>query len=152
MKIRISIFVALSMLLVLPAGSVYAQAKKVADYKITAIKIISFDEQTGKFGGEVDAEQWFGNALDISLFASIELTGPAGEFVPNRNVSVTVTEGKKIKLRKTAFPGVLSENGKYYIPVWLYGSMCDPVKLTAAVTGQQTRSTLSRTINFHCGE
>lgn len=152
MKKTIILFVALSVLLILTVGSVSAQAKKVADYKITAIKVISFDEQTGKFGSEVDAEQWFGNALDISLFATIELTGPAGEFVPNRNISITVTEGKKIKLRKTAYPGVLSEAGKYYIPVWLYGSMCDPVKLTATITGQRTQSRLSRTINFHCGE
>ncbi len=127
-------------------------AKKTPDYKIAAIKVVPFDEITGQFREPVDPEQWFGNDLSMSLFVTVELSGEAGGYVTSRNVRITVTEGKKIKLSKIAYPGVFSETGKYYVPVWLYGSMCDRVKITATVTGQKTRASLSRIVNFHCGE
>lgn len=126
--------------------------KPPAPYKITAIKVVPFDEILGQFREPVDPEQWFGNDLSMSLFVTIELTGDAGGYVPKRNVQITVREGKKVKLSRIAYPGVFSEQGKYYVPVWLYGSMCDIVKITASVTGQKPRSSLSRTVNFHCGE
>lgn len=134
------------------AAVVAQSAKKTPDYKIAAIKVVPFDEITGAFREPVDPEQWFGNDLSMSLFVTIELTGEAGGYATNRNVSITVTEGKKVKLRKIAYPGVFSEQGKYFVPLWLYGSMCDIVKITATVTGQKTRSTRTRTVNFHCGE
>jgi hypothetical protein len=129
-----------------------AKPKPKGLYTISAIKIVPFDEILGEFREPVDPEQWFGNDLSMSLFVTIELSGDPGGYVPKRNVQITVTEGKKIKLSRIAYPGVFSEQGKYYVPVWLYGSMCDPVKITASVTGQKTRSSLSRTVNFHCGE
>lgn len=144
--------VAAAALMVLASIGAHAQAKKVPDYKIAAIKVVPFDEITGAFRDPVDPEQWFGNDLSMSLFVTIELNGPAGEYVTNRNVSIRVTEGKKVKLSKIGYPGVFSETGKYFIPVWLYGSMCDIVKITASMTGQKSRSTMTRTVNFHCGE
>jgi hypothetical protein len=133
--------------------SVSAQPpKKAADYKITAINVVPFDEILGKFREPVEPDQWFGNDLSMSLLVTVELSGEPGGYVTSRNVSIRVTEGKKIKLQKIAYPGVFSETGKYYVPVWLYGSMCDIVKITATVTGQKTRATRTRTVNFHCGE
>ena len=64
------------------------KVKPVPPYKITDIKAVPFDEITGKFRDPVDPEQWFGNDLSMSLFVTIELTGPAGEFVPNRKVQI----------------------------------------------------------------
>ena len=121
-------------------------------YKITDIKVVPYDEITGKFRDPVDPEQWFGNDLSLSLFVTIELSGEAGGYAPKRNVQITVTEGKKVKLNKVSYPGVFSEQGKYYVPVWLYGSMCDVVKIRATITGQNTASTRTRNVNFHCGE
>jgi hypothetical protein len=88
----------------------------------------------------------------MSLLATIELTGPAEEFAPNRKVQIRVTEGKKVILTRLALPGVMSETGKYYVPVWIYGALCDIVKITASVTGQTKKSSRTRTVNFHCGE
>jgi len=139
--------------LVVLFGSAAAAAQKTPPpYKITDIKVVPFNEITGKFREPVDPEQWFGNDLSMSLFVTIELSGEAGGYAPKRNVQITVTEGKKVKLSKIGYPGVFSEQGKYYVPVWLYGSMCDIVRIKASITGQKTASTRTRTVNFHCGE
>jgi hypothetical protein len=149
---RILPFMILPLLLAMGATTSFSQKTKVAPYKITAINVVPFDEITGKFREPVEPDQWFGNDLSMSLFVTIELTGPPGEFVAERKVSIRAVEGKKVKLSRLGWPGVFSETGKYYVPVWLYGSMCDPVKITATMTGQTKKSTMSRTVNFHCGE
>lgn len=132
--------------------SLAQKAKAVAPYLITNISVTPFDEITGNFREPVTPDQWFGNDLSMSLLAKIELTGPAGEFVANRKVAIKVTEGKKVIVSRIGYPGVFSESGKYYVPVWIYGSLCDIVKISASMTGQTKKSSMSRTVNFHCGE
>jgi hypothetical protein len=135
------------------AGTVFAQkAKPIAPYTITDIKIVPFDEVTGTWREAVTAESSFGNDLSVSLLATVELSGPAGEFAENRRVSIRVTEGKKVKLTRLGYPGVFSETGKFYVPVFIYGPLCDDVKITATMTGQTKKSSRTRTVYFHCGE
>lgn len=146
----------LSTLLILAACPLAASAQKkpVAPYTITGIQVIPFSESTGEFApamADDDLGSFF-NDLSTSLLVKIEISGPAGEFVPNRNVSISVTEGKKVKLSKIGYPGVLNENGKFYVPVWLYGSMCDKVTIKASMIGQTKRSSKSRVVQFMCGE
>jgi len=130
-----------------------AQKEKPAKpYSITAIKIVSFDEINGKFGDEVTKETFFGNDLSTSLFATIELTGGKGDYASNRNVQLTVTQGKRVKQSRLAMPGILNDDGHYYIPLWIYGPICDDLKITASVTGQTKVATMSRTVSAHCGE
>ncbi|MBV9216588.1 MAG: hypothetical protein JO053_10450 [Acidobacteria bacterium] len=129
-----------------------AVAQKNAPYIVSSIKIVTFDEVTGKFGDEVTKDSSFGNDLSLSFFATIEISGEKGEYVPNRMVRVNVTEGKKEKLSRVAMPGILNDNGKYYIPIWIYGPVCDNLKITASVTGQTKVSTLSRSFSAYCGE
>ena len=129
-------------------------AQKVAPYKITAIRILPFNEISGKFEDELapDSGGGYFNDLSKSILALIEITGPKGEYADKRNVSIRVTEGRKLKLAKIAYPGVLSDTGKYYVPVWLYGSMCSKLTITATMTGQTTRSSMKRSLDFMCGE
>lgn len=145
-------FVFLTTLLLTFASVGFAQKKPVAPYTISAIKVVPFDEITGQFREPVTPDQWFGNDLSMSLLATIELSGPAGEFVANRKVSIKVTEGKKVLINRIGYPGVFSESGKYYVPVWIYGSLCDIVKISATMTGQTKKSSMTRKVNFHCGE
>lgn len=136
----------------LGTASAFAQKPKPsAQYKISSIKIVEFDENSGKFGDEVTKDSFFANDFSTSLFVTVELSGDPG-YVPARNVQLTVTEGRKVKLSKLARPGILGEEGKYYIPLWLYGPICDSLKIQATVAGQTTRSTMSRTVSAHCGE
>lgn len=144
--------IALLMFLLIVTTSTFAQ--KVGPYKITAIRVMPFDEVTGKFDAEMakDDQGGFFNDLSKSVLAMIEITGPAEQYATKRNVSIRVMEGRKLKLTRIANPGVLGTDGKFYVPVWLYGPMCDKVTISAAITGQTTPSSMKRTLGFMCGE
>lgn len=141
--------------MVLAFGVAMANAqKKAPDYKISNVKIMSFEGSTGEFGKEIvpGDETSFFNDLDVALFVVVEVTGEAGSFEAGRMVDVVVTEGKKVKLRQSTQIGIPNEQGKYFVPVWLDRSMCDSIKITAKITGQKTVSSKVRTVSFMCGE
>ena len=139
-------------------GAVSAMAqkapKKAPAYKITNIKMVPFNEASGKFEDEIsDANpRSFFNDLSMSLFVTFEISGEAGSFEDGRKIMISVTEGKKPKYTKTEQIGLIGEGGKYYVPAFLYGSMCDTVKITAKIIGQKTASAASRRVPFMCGE
>lgn len=131
-----------------------AQEKAAPDYKITNIKIVPFDSQTGEFQipiKPVDDRAFF-NDLAISLFVTVEISGQAGTFEDGRILSVTVTEGKKSKVKKTEQIGLIGDGGKFYFPIWLESAMCDEITITAKISGQKTASTMKRKVPFMCGE
>jgi hypothetical protein len=144
--------IALLLLVLVTATGTFAQ--KVGPYKITGIRIMPFDGNTGKFEDElaVDGRGGYFNDLDKAILAIIEITGPAGQYADKRGVSIRVTEGKKVKLSKIDYPGVMNENGKFYLPVFLYSAMCDQVTITATMTGQTQKSSMKRQLDFMCGE
>jgi len=138
-------------------GVTAAVAQKPApapDYKISAVKIVPFNEASGLFEDEytTTSDRSFFNDLSISLFVTVEISGEAGSFEAGRKVQITVTEGKKVKLTKIEQVGLIGDGGKYHIPVWLYSSMCSDVKITAKLIGQKTQSSKSRSVPFLCGE
>lgn len=128
--------------------------KKAPAYKITNIKMVPFNEASGKFEDEIsDADpRAFFNDLSISLFVTFEISGEAGSFEDGRKIFISVTEGKKSKYTKTEQIGLIGSEGRYYVPAFLYGSMCDTIKITAKITGQKTASSMSRRVPFMCGE
>ncbi len=133
----------------------FAQKPKPApDYKITAVKIVPFDEATGKFGDEIvkGSERAFFNDLSISLFVTVEISGQTGSFETGRNIAISVTEGKKSKFNKTQQVGLIGSDGKYFVPVFLYSSMCSDVTINARLSGQKTASSMTRKVPFLCGE
>lgn len=135
--------------------SAYAQKPKPAPaYRITAIKIVPFNEQTGKFEDELTnrSDRSFFNDLSISLFVTFEVSGEVGSFEAGRKIAITVTEGKKVKFSKSEQVGLIGSGGKYFVPVWLYSSMCSDVKITASLAGQKAGSTMTRRVPFLCGE
>ena len=132
----------------------FAQEKKAPDYTISSVKIIPFNSQNGKFEDEytTKSERSFFNELAISLFLTVEITGEAGSFEVGRKIQVTVMEGKKVKSKTVEQIGLLGDGGKFIVPIWLYSSMCDDIKITAKIIGQKTVSTKSRSVPFLCGE
>jgi hypothetical protein len=143
----------LSFVFTLTAVAVVAQ-KKAPDYKIAAINITPFNEATGKFEDVLtttDTRSFF-NDLSMSLFVTVEIAGEAGSFEAGRKVVISVTEGRKAKFNKTEQVGLIGEGGRYYIPVWLYGSMCSDVTIKARLVGQKTTSPVTRKVTFECGE
>jgi hypothetical protein len=127
---------------------------KAPDYKITNIKLVPFEETTGKFEDEITEAnpRSFFNDLSTSLFVTFEVSGKAGSFEAGRNIVISVTEGKKVKFSKTEQVGLIGSEGKYFVPVFLYSSMCSDVTITAKLTGQPTASSITRKVAFLCGE
>jgi len=128
-------------------------AQRIAPYKVTAIKILPFDEPTGKFEDEAKGnERGFFNDLDTSVLAVVEITGTPGKFASKRDLSVRVTQGRKVMISRIAQVGIPGDDGKYFVPIWINSPICDPVTITATVTGQTTRATMTRKLDAHCGE
>lgn len=143
------------MVLTVMSLAAYAQKPKPAPaYKLTGVKVVPFNEQTGKFEDELTAksDRSFFNDLSISLFVAFEVSGQAGSYESGRNLVINITEGKKLKLAKVAQIGLIGSDGKYYVPVFLYSSMCSNVNITAKIAGQRVVSSISRKVAFLCGE
>ena len=142
-----------SCVFLLVATAAFAQKSKPSKpYKISSIKIVEYDESDGKIGDEVTKDTFFGNDFSTSLLVTVELSGDPGSIEMRRNVRLTVTEGRKVISSRLAIPGILNSDGKYFIPLMVYGPLCDNIRIKATVTGQTTLSTMSRTVNAHCGE
>ncbi len=129
-------------------------AQKVADYKITNIKIVPFEQSSGEFEAEITDtdDRSFFNELGKGLFVTFEISGKAGDYVGTRSLSVTVLEGKKFKMKKVLMSGILNEQGKYYFPLLIEPALCNEITITAALTGQKSPSKLTKKLPFMCGE
>jgi hypothetical protein len=141
--------------LILSFGVIAANAQKTPAYKITDIVILPFDEQTGQFQSEFtpNSDRSFFNDLAISLLVKVEVTGTAGSYETGRKLEVTVMEGKKLKKKRFDQIGLIGEGGKYYVPLWLDGAMCDEIKISARIfVGAKPGPAVTRKVPFLCGE
>ena len=124
-------------------------------YQLTEMKVVPFSQRTSLFLAEIKKDADFSgwNDLNLSLFVTIEVSGKAGSYSSRRNVEVVAYEGRRLIVKRVGHIGVLDEStGKYFVPVWLYGSFCQPVTIKARLNGQTRSSTLQRKIDFQCGE
>ncbi len=152
MKIKQSLLLMFAAL-VLCAGVVSVNAQKTAPYKITAVKLVPYNQQTGKFEDEIKPqdERAFFNEIALGMFVVVEVSGATGTFEAGRTVQITVMEGKRLKAKKSEQIGLISD-GKFYIPMYLDSAFCSDVTVTAKISGQTTASTMTRKASFLCGE
>jgi hypothetical protein len=152
MKIRQSLLLMFAAF-ILCAGVVSVNAQKTAPYKITAVRLVPYNQQTGKFEDEIKPkdERAFFNEIALGMFVVVEVSGATGTFEAGRTVQITVTEGKKLKAKKSEQIGLISD-GKFYIPMYLDSAFCSDVTVTAKILGQATASTITRKASFLCGE
>lgn len=135
-----------------------------APYKITRIKAMLFYDGKGTFSPDVLAKPDFafwntiigeGDAegASNSTLVLVEISGnpSPNEASPRRFVEFSATAAGKVLLSRRAEIG-LFENGKYYAAFWLYDTGCQPVKISARITGQAQSSSMTKTIPFACGE
>ena len=146
---------ALLVLLVICAAGAYGQRRKAAASsasKITGIKVIPYNRMSDTFSDDIaDSKDERLNELDLSFLVKVEVSGKAGDYA-GRNVEVTVREGNKLLLSRITMLGIFNEQGKYYVPVWIYGPLCQPTTIQATVQGQRPASTIKKTLQFQCGE
>ncbi|HUQ33955.1 MAG TPA: hypothetical protein VM095_17675 [Pyrinomonadaceae bacterium] len=145
-------------LLALCCGAVDAQRRRAAaassgpPARLTAMRIIPYNEMSDTFADEVtDQHNGFFNELDVSFLVKIEVTGKAGEY-SDRNVEITIRQGRKVTQTRVSMVGIYNEQGKYYVPYWIYSPICQDTVIQARLLGQRTPSILRKTITAHCGE
>jgi hypothetical protein len=134
----------------------YGQGKKAnassSSSKITGIKILPYNRMSDTFSDDIsNSKEESLNELDLSFLVKIEVSGKAGDYA-GHNVEVTVREGSKLILSRVTMLGIFNDQGKYYVPVWIYGPLCSPTAIQATVQGQKPISTIKRTLKFQCGE
>jgi hypothetical protein len=101
------------------------------------------------------------NAANATLVV-VEVSGPPsgtfnGFFGPGTKYLVHLTAREagaspKLLLDVSVVVPVLSTDGKAYLPFLVRQGGCAPVKVTAQLTGAQTRKPVERTLRFACGE
>lgn len=127
-------------------------AQATPPYKITGIKIVNYNKYDHIFkdiSDEKDYEYW--NALGTSVIVSIVVSAKTNAYVSGRKVEVKVYEGKRLIQAHIGEVGYL-RSGTFYVPTMLYGPFCAPLSIRARLTGQPQVSTMSKTLNFACGE
>ena len=140
-------------------------ASSVPSYKISAMKAMLFYDGKGTFSRDVLAKPDFtfwntiigeGDAEgpSNSTLILVEVTGnpSPNEPSPSRKVEFTAVASGKILLKRTMDIGLFGKSGKFYAAFWLYDTGCQPVKISARITGQPQPSSMSKTIPFACGE
>ena len=140
-------------LLVVPAA--LAQNKT---WGITDIKVREYNQGTGDFA-ELNVEETLSSSANAPfgpVLVIVEVTGEL-EAGHGKSIVLTATEGRRTIFRGTFGPGPYqgaSEDGKkFYVPFWISSNvLCDPLKLTARVTGQRQPSATTKTVKFQCGE
>lgn len=141
---------------------------QAAAFKISGIKAMLYYEQTGTFSKDIladpDISLWntiigegsSGGASSATL-VMVEVTGKAGAYETAKKVEMTAAfagTGRTAHppVKRTSEIGILSDKGKFYVPLWLYDTGCSHVTITARITGQRQASSMQKTIKFDCGE
>lgn len=121
-------------------------------FKITKLKIVNYNQYVHAFkdvSDENDLEYW--NALGTSVVVSAVVSAKRNTYVSGRKVEFKVYEGKNlIRTHSGDIGSFISDN--YYVPIMLYGPFCHPLTVEARILGQRQISTISKTLNFACGE
>lgn len=144
----------LSLLLLAFGATAHAQekAEAVAPYKLSEMKVLSFNRMDNTLK-EIETDNFF-NEVDLEYLVKVEVSGKGGSIAtPLRSVEIIVFEGKKQSQKKVTAIGILNEQGKYYVPLWMSGQYCnEEVTIQARLLGQQQPSLIKKTLSFQCGE
>jgi hypothetical protein len=143
-----------------PTASVIhnSRATQNKTWGITGIKVKEYDQGTGELA-ELNVEDTLSSSANAPfgpVLVLVEVTGDL-EAGHGKSIVLTATEGRRTIFRGTFAPGPyqgVSEDGKkFYAPFWIDSNvLCDPIKITARVTGQRQASTMTKTVKFLCGE
>ncbi len=136
------------------AASFSVQAQTAPSFKISAIKIVPFEELTGEFGEEITTKNTreFFNEVSTGLLITVVVSGQTDTSANNRRIETTVTAGSKILAKKSTVVFGVGAGGKYFVPLYVDAGLCQPVTITAKIIGQKNASTMTRKLSFVCGE
>jgi hypothetical protein len=142
-------------LLIICGTVAYGQKRKESSASpstLSEMKILPYDRMSDTFSEDIsNSQDGHLNEIDQSYLVKVIVSGKAGDY-SNRQVEITVREGNKLLVTRTTLVGIFNETGKYFIPVWIYGPLCQPTVIQATLLGQRQPSTIRKRLNFECGE
>jgi hypothetical protein len=156
--------VVLGMLSLALAGiTCLAHAEDIAAPRITAIRAQLYYEENGSLSDDILARDFAlwntiigeGDAASASNFTLVTVE-ISGAHVPSGTLSaeISATVDGNIVLEKRQIPVALyDDKTKFYAPLWLYGTGCQAVHISARLTDNGVETSVDRkTIPFECGE
>lgn len=132
--------------------------------KITAIRAQLFYDATGALSQDIFSQK------DLALWNTIIGEGSAGAAststlvtveISGRNLAVGATKieitanGNKNRLiqKRVVAVDIYDERTKFFAPLWLHDTGCEPIKISARLIGVgAARTVVTKTIPFACGE
>ncbi|MGI8786290.1 MAG: hypothetical protein ACR2HG_00830 [Pyrinomonadaceae bacterium] len=153
MKPKQFLFTAIAFLL-LCVSPIFANAQTAPPFKVSAIKIVPYDQLTGEFEPEIklkDSRTFF-DEVALGLLITVEISGQTDTSADGRKVETTVLKGGKILIKKLTTVDGVGAGGKFYIPIYIDYGLCQEITVTAKIIGQKTASTMTRKVPFSCGE
>ena len=132
--------------------------------KITAIRAQLFYDATGTFSDDIltrkDLALWntiigegSAGGPSTSTFVTVEISG-RHLAVGATKVEITASGTKKGIIQKRVLAvDIYDERTKFFAPMWLHDTGCDPIKISARLIGAGAPATVvTRRIPFECGE
>jgi hypothetical protein len=93
-----------------------------------------------------------GGGASSATLVVVEVSGQPGSYAGESSVELVVRGEKKEVLRRRQSLDVLSSKGKGYVGFWLYDTGCDPLRVSAKLTGKTKSNPVEIEIPFRCGE
>ena len=92
------------------------------------------------------------NDVGWSLMAKAEVEGKKGAFVNQWLKVVAKTEQKTVAEVRHHVGMLGAETGRYAVPMFVYGTLCGQVQITAVLEGTESQVTDVLDLFFSCGE
>ena len=133
-------------------------------YQITDVRVHLFYSREGTFsvnlvGTPNMTSLWNtiigggqGGGASSATLVVVEVSGQPGSYAGESSVELVVRGEKKEVLRRRQSLDVLSSKGKGYVGFWLYDTGCDPLRVSAKLTGKTKSNPVEIEIPFRCGE
>lgn len=145
--------------LTLTATAVAAQGRRREPFEIKSMRARLFMSRDGSFGEDLLASDEARILWNIGIHYSsdavlvvVEVAGPPDVREPYRRLAFTATSGRRVLLSQTVPIYNFFDDARYHAAFIVHGTGCDPVKLTARILGQRKPATMTKLINFQCGE
>jgi hypothetical protein len=128
-------------------------------FRIESMQAKLFMMADGTFGDDLIASGQASIVWNVGVRADadrflviVKVVGPSAALESLPRLILTATTGRRVVLKQTAKILTAVGEGNYYAAFIVPTTGCDPVKLSARIAGHKRAATLTRLINFQCGE
>jgi hypothetical protein len=149
---------------ILAGASTPLLAQSAPPYRITDVRAHLFYSGEGTLSGNLIGSKGIGSLWNTIIgeggsggassatLIIVEISGKPGSYGGRSSVELAVRGSTKEVFRRTQQLDVLSDKGKAYVGFWLYGTGCDPLRISARLVGSSKSNASTIEIPFHCGE